>query len=174
MIKFGQIKNLDKVKAYLAEVPRGVKKAAVLAIAEYMVGDDTHGFKKDQPYKYVSRASAYGNVAKDGAPAGYFSWKQFRFVMAAISKGDIVPGTRKYSPTQASESYAYTLTNGGYGAQITGNAEGAYWTRDNNAQPRQLARVGWRKAADVISTNIAGAIRHATAAVSAALRERKK
>lgn len=174
MIKFGQIRNVEKVKAYLAEVPRGAKKAAVIAIAEYIVGDESHGFKHDQPYKYVSRASAYGNVSKDGAPAGFFSWKQFRFVMAAIAKGDIVPGTRKYSPTEASESYAYKLTNSGYGAQITGDAPGAYWTRDDKAQPRQLAAVGWRKAMDVISTNIAGAIRHAAAAVSAALKERSK
>lgn len=158
MIKFGPIKNIDKVTAYLQSVPRGAKKEAIIGIAEYLVGDGSHGLSKDDPYKQTTREAVYGRP--------FESDRQRRKVMAMIRSGEIVIGQRKYNPTQASEGYGYKLTNGGYGATITNTEEGAHWTRAWGGWKN------WRPYMKVVEDNIRGALRHATARVNAVLRKK--
>lgn len=165
MLKIGPLRNVDELQKFLKTLPRGMTRAAIRAFAEYLIGNSYHGFRHDQPYKYVSRAKAYGKVAS-GVPAGYFSMRQYRYVMAKIASGEINPGQRRNIPTKASGGYEIKETRGGYGANIVNQEAGAYWTRSDKNQPRQLARVGWRKAADVVAANIVGGIRSAKAAIS--------
>jgi hypothetical protein len=159
-------RHLDEVQEYLRSLPRGVMKVALLAITEYIIGDDRHGLRHDEPYKYVSRAQAYGRVSD--APAGYFSWKQFRYVMAKMDSGEIDPGTRQHSPTEASKGYMAKETQRGY--TITNPKPGAITRAE--AQPRQLALVGWRKMLKVAQDNMAGALRHANTAVNKLLKKK--
>ena len=159
------VRNVKAIQEYLRTVTRGAMRVALFGISEYIIGNDQRGLRHDDPYRYVSRAKAYGNVSKDGAPAGYFSWKQFRYVMAGISKGEIVPGTRKNSPTNSSQAWEYSLSNNGYTAKITNDAGNTYWIRDDEGQARQPAAVGWRKVSKVVEDNMAGAFRHASALV---------
>jgi hypothetical protein len=56
--------------------------------------------------------------------------------------------------------------------QIVNPERGAYYTRDDEGQARLNALAGWRKTMTVVSTNIAGAMRHANAAVSQWLKQR--
>jgi hypothetical protein len=147
-------RNLDTVQAYLKALPRGVMKVALFAVTEYIIGDESHGLRHDEPYKYVSRAKAYGET--------FVSDRQRRLVMAKIGSGEIQPGSRQHSPTEASQGYRAAETQRGY--TITNSKEGAYWTR-SEAQPRQLALIGWRKMAKVAADNMAGALRHANATV---------
>ena len=156
MIRFSPIRNLDKVQAFLKTVPRGTMKTAIVSIAKYLIGNKRHGLAHDDPYKYVSRKSAYGQT--------FQSDKQRRYVMAKIRSGEITPGQRKKSPTDQAGGYNYVLTNSGYGATITNTEDGAYWTR--KAQPAQLRMVGWRSYSKVVTDNIKGAIRQATADVN--------
>lgn len=169
MLKVGPLRNVEKLQAFLKTVPRGMVRAAVRAFAEYVIGNSYHGFRHDQPYKYVSRAKAYGKVSSD-APAGYFSKRQFRYVMAKIASGEIKPGQRRNIPTHASGGYEVKETRGGYGASIVNQEAGAYWTRSDKRQPRQLTMVGWKRAAQVVASNAVGAIRHAKAAVARLLK----
>jgi|SRR5262245_44719057 len=179
MIKITQpIRNLKKVQDFLATVPYGATKIAIQAIAEYLIGDETHGLKHDAPYKYKSRAQAYGQTGAtfengNPVPAGYFSAEQFRFVMARIARGQITPGTPNRTGATA-DAYTYKPTNGGYGATIENKSQGGYFTQHNTGQAAQPALVGWRKTAQNINENIKGALRHADAAVNAWMKNKGK
>lgn len=157
-MKSGNIKNLDKVQAYLKQVPHGTKREAVIGIAEYLVGDSRHGFKHDDPYMQTTREKVYGQT--------FFSERQRKKVMAMIRSGEIVIGSRKYSPTQSSEGYGFKPTNNGYGAVITNDSPGAYWTRIWRGWKN------WKSSAQVIQSNIKGALRHATARINSILKKK--
>jgi hypothetical protein len=167
------VRDIEALQAYLKTVPRGTLRVALKAFTVYIIGDERHGLKHEEPYKYVSRKRAYGNVSSDGAPAGYFSWKQFRYVMAKIHKGEITPGTANRSHA-SSRGYGYKETNRGYGMNITNEERGAYYTRDDKGQARQPALVGWRKVSKVVADNLKGGMKAARAAVNQFLRSRKR
>ena len=154
-IKFG-IRKVQEVNAFLKSLPRGTIRAALEAFAIYLIGDSRRGLKHDDPYKYVTRKKAYGRT--------FVSDAQRRYVMGAIARGEIRPGQRKNSPTKASGGYGHRETRGGYGQTITNKEPGGYWTRIG--QPAQLKLVGWRAIEKVISDNLKGAIRSATAAAN--------
>lgn len=164
------VRNDKTVKKILRDVGRGMLKTAIVALTEYIIGDKRHGLKRDDPYKFVSRARAYGKVSD--APAGYFSWAQFRYV-AKITEGFTKFG-RKNNPTNSSESWGYTLTKGGYGATLTNTAPSTKWIRGEKTQARQPALVGWRKVSAVIRDNIKGAMRHVGAEVNKYLKSKSK
>lgn len=168
------VRNVKEIQDYLRTVTRGAMRIALVGITEYIIGNERHGLSHDDPYRYVPRAKVYGNVSTDGAPAGYFSWKQFRYVMAGIASGEIVPGARANSPTESSGAWDYKLSNNGYTAKITNDAASTYWIRDDAGQARQPARVGWRKVSKVVEDNMAGAFRHASALVRDWIAKNKK
>ena len=152
MFRFGPLRNYKPVAAMLKRIPHGSKKEAVIGIAEYLVGNEQHGFRKDDSYRQTTRAAVYGKQWQSDA--------QRRYVMAAIRSGEIVLGQRKNTPTDASRGYGYKLTYGGYGATITNDKEGAYWTRIWGGWKN------WKNAGEVVTNNIKGAMRHAVARVN--------
>jgi hypothetical protein len=152
------VRNLEKVQEYIKGVPRGSVKAALNALQEYFIGTDRHGLRHAPPYKYVSRARAYGQTFK--------SEKQRRWFWA--NGGPDMIGNNR---TGATENGWYGReTNGGYGVTLGNDAPGAYHTQDDAGQAAQPALVGWRKVAQNVADNMAGALRHAQAAVNAFLR----
>lgn len=157
-----RVRGLQEVEAFLKSLPRGVMKVALGAIATYLIGDERHGLRHYEPYKYVSRASAYGKVSD--APPGYFNWAQFFKVRGMIQRGEITPG-KPNRTGKAADSWGYSESRGGYGVSILNADPGAYYTRDDKGQARQPAKVGWRKTAVVIASNMAGAMRSAMAEV---------
>jgi hypothetical protein len=161
-IKF-TVRGIEELKAYFKQLPYGTLREALRAVTEYLIGNESHGLKHPDPYKYVSRAAAYG-VVKDGVPAGYFSMKQFRYVMARIADGSITPGQSKRTG-DSTDAWQYVQVSD-YQYTITNPEPGAYWTRDDYGQARQPGMVGWRKVAQVIADNLEGAMRAANAAVS--------
>lgn len=169
-IKF-TVKNLEEVKKFIMELPRGVKIAAMRAFSEYVVGNERHGLRHEAPQRFVSRAAAYGKVSDD-APAGYFSMKQFRYV-AAITKGFTqVPWTRKHeiAPAWRVEESNSDWTR----VQLVNDKDGVQYVYGNQMQARQPALVGWRKLQNVISDNMAGAMLAANRAVNKYLKEKSK
>lgn len=162
MLKIGPLRGVEKWQAYLRQLPRGTVKIGLRAIAEWLIGTPQRGLMRYQPYKYVSRKQAYGQTFK--------SDKQRRYVMAAIREGRIDPGV-PHRTGNTQRGYVMRETNGGYGMSIDNAAPGAYWTRDDQGQARLNALAGWRTAGSIIETNIAGAIRHAQAAVNAFLKQ---
>ena len=160
MFTSGPIRNFENVQAFLKDLPHGTKRAAIIALAEYLVGNESHGFSHDDPYKQTTRKAVYGKTFESDA--------QRRYVMAAIRDGRIKIGVRNPDPTKASRSYGYKLTNNGYGATITNAESGAYWTRVWRGWKN------WRETSKVIGDNINGALKHAMAAVNDVLRKRAK
>jgi hypothetical protein len=162
------IRGLEAVKAFIRSIPRGAVRVGLKAFTEYIIGNSQHGLRHEEPYKFVSRAQAYGKVSD--APAGYFSWAQFRYVAA---KTDGFTNFPSYRPAQSSSSWTAKESNGGYTMTITNPAPSAYWQRDNEGQARQLGLVGWRKVIAVVADNYQGAIRSAVAAVKRFIEENK-
>ena len=129
--------NAQKLNFLKAGLPWEAQKAATTAYAmtlwSYLL-DNT-----EPPEKYVSRASAYGPVSSDGAPDGYFSWKQFRYVAAITNGFTDIP----YKRTHALQ-YAWNWDNSGARSErLSNNDPAAPWTIGPN-QSRHEEAVGWQ------------------------------
>ncbi len=159
-----RVRNEKAVQSFLASVPRGVLKVALEAFTEYIIGNDAHGLKHNDPYKFVTRKSAYG--------FSFFTDKQRRWFFWALNTGQIDPGSGKRTGA-SSEGWKMQPLNNGYNYRIINNTAGGYYTRDDYGQARQPAKVGWRKVSQVLADNYLGGIRHAVAAVKAYLAQKK-
>lgn len=111
---------MDKVEAMLKELPYGTKRIAVLGVADYLKGDDTHGLKYYPPKTTQKYNRTF--VLKRGWVVGGDEYK---------------PVIKNFTP------YAPYVPR---------------WKKYN-----------WREWTQVITDNMAGAIRHAQALVSAYL-----
>ena len=147
------IRNVEAVQNYIRSLPRGVVKIGLAAIAEYILGDSGHGLRHDDPYKYVSRQSAYGKT--------FSSDKQRRWFWA--NGGPDMIGKPRTGDT--ARAWYKKETNSGYGYTLQNDTAAAYYTRSDYGQAAQPAMVGWRKTSKVVEDNIKGAIRHAIAEV---------
>lgn len=155
------VRGIEQISAFIKTVPHGTTRVALKAIAEWFIGTPERGLRRYSPYKYITRARAYGQT--------FVSDKQRRYVMARIREGSIDPGA-PHRTGQTQRGWYATPTNGGYGYTIKNDTPGAYYTRHNTGQARLNALAGWRKVREVIETNIKGAMRHANAAVRAFLK----
>jgi hypothetical protein len=163
------VRGVEQLHKFFAELSPALRKILIPPIAEYLIGDESHGLKHLVRYKYVSRKAAYPNISfrtKAGNTiVGYKNLAQFQAVHAGMRNGSINPGQdNRTGATQA--GWAYKLQGGGYGASIYNSTKGAYYVQGDSSQARQPAMVGHRKVSDVISTNIKGAIRAAEQAFS--------
>jgi hypothetical protein len=113
------------------------------------------------PYQYASRSAAYGYVASDGAPAGYFSWRQFRFVMALVHSAGYHPGSRN----DTTRRWQGDVRNDGYQYVLRTDSQAAYYTMSDEGQSRQAAMAGHDKVSVVIRNNISAAMREAYSAI---------
>jgi len=164
-------RQLEQLRIFLASVPRGMKGRALTTFVEYVIGNDNHGLRHYPPYKFVSRAKAYKKVSNDGAPAGYFSWEQFRFVMAGIKNGTIRPGvSNRTGATASGWAYRGDPTTR---QTIFNTVPASRYTMGNRTQARQPDRVGWRRAIEVVQSNMKGGMRAAQQAVNRWLKEKR-
>jgi hypothetical protein len=159
MIKI-DIKNLEKVQTFLRSVMLGAKNRASFALAEYLMGNESHGLKHYPAYKHVP----YSEIG------GFKSDKQRRYVMARIREGSITPGlsasNRYYGDAWhiSGEPPRYTLKN---------DVKYAGYLVGDNDQSLHSQKQGWRKVSQNIADNLQGAMRHARDAVNKLLKERK-
>lgn len=159
-----KVRNAAAVKAFLRSVPRGALKVALEAFTEYIVGNDSHGLRHADPYKYVTRKSAYG--------FSFFTDKQRRWFFWALNSGQIDPGSGKRTG-QSTAAWKAVPSKNGYNMTIENNTAGGYWTRHDTRQARQLGKVGWRKVSQVVADNYLGAVRAAAQAVKRYLAQKK-
>ncbi len=145
----------EQVKAYIKTIPHGVTRVGIYAIAEYILGDQTHGLKHYPPYRYITRKKAYGKT--------FSSDKQRRFVMAAIREGRIDPGV-PHRTGNTQRAWRLIKSNP-YRPKIVAKGAGPYYTADDQGQARLNAMIGWRKMAKNIADNMVGALRHANAEI---------
>ena len=154
-------RNVKKVQEYMRTVPRGALRVGLTAITEYIIGNEQHGLKHSEPYKYVSRKAAYG--------VSFFTDKQRRWFWA--NGGPDMIGNNRTG--KGANAWSYVETNRGYGTTITNPEPSAFFTRDERGQARQPAAVGWRKVSKVVADNMAGAMRSANAAIKKHLENKK-
>jgi len=161
-----KVRNLEKVKKYIASLPRGVTFVALKAISDWLVGDSQSGLRHPEPYKYVSRKSAYGFT--------FFSDKQRRWFFWALHSGKINPGQNNRTG-KSTEAWTYTPQEKGknYSFRLVNDTAGGYWTRHDKRQARQLGKVGWWTVAKVVAKNLPAAIRAGRAAVKKYLSSKK-
>ena len=153
--------TVEKVKTFIKTVvPRGAVKIVLAAIVEYLLGNEQHGLRHYEPYKYVSRIKAYGK--------SFFTEKQRRWFWA--NGGPDMIGNNRTNET--ANAWQFKETNSGYGMTIWNPSRGARWIW-HDKQARQPAMVGHRTAREKIKTNLAGALRHAKAKVGAFIRSKK-
>lgn len=148
-----KLRGIDEVIQYLKTVPYGAMKVGLRAVTEYIVGNAAHGLRHQEPYKYVTRKSAYGMT--------FFTEKQRRWFWANGGP-DMIGNNRTGNSAKA---WTFKELNNGYFMRIENPTAAAYYQRDNSGQARQLGKVGWRKIMQVVTDNMAGAIRHANAEI---------
>lgn len=158
-----KIRNVEKVQNYLKTLPRGVMRVALKAMSEWFIGDSQSGLKHPEPYKYVSRKSAYG--------VSFFTEKQRRWFWA--NGGPDMIGNNRTGKSADAWTYKPTETNKGYQFKLTNPTPGAYFTQDDYGQARQPAKVGWKKVTAVVNNNMARAIKAANYAVNEYLKSKK-
>lgn len=156
-------RGIEQLQAFLKGLPRGVVRIALKAIAEWMIGTQQRGLKHYQAYKYVPYKKAYG---------GFKSDKSRRYVMAAIREGRIDPGAPHRTGT-TQRAWVMKESNNGYKVSIQNPKPGAYFTRHDEGQARLNTLAGWLKTSVVIANNMAGALRHAQAAITSYLKKGK-
>jgi hypothetical protein len=145
------ISKLERVKAWF-------RRDFGSAIAEYLVGDMSHGLKHYVPYKYVS-------IAQSG---GWKSEKQRRYVMAMIAEGKIDPGV-PHRTGNMQRGWKYAEQGAGRWI-ITNAAPYTKWVVGVGSQTQMHAKQGWRDVAEVVRNNIKGALVHARAKLREFLR----
>jgi len=151
--------TLEQFGRLIADLPDKVRPGAERHVAEYL----REAFQTDEPaYNYKSRARAYGlqpggdwSYTRNGKTytmqpvPGYFSARQFRFVMRGIAKGTITPGVSQRNG-ETGESWKV----GGRGPVVIRNtAKHAGWLFSDRYQARQPGLVGWKKLAKLYDDN---------------------
>ena len=168
-----QIKGIPEIKAFLQKVALGFKNTATYAVAEYLIGDESHGLKHAPYYKHINRYAGFPEasyISSTGKTVyGWHSEKQHKYVMAAIARGDIVPGQDNRTGNLqdnwqiGGEAPRYVLENKtSYAGYVQGNQ-----------QTRMHSLIGWRRFGQVIKDNWNGAMRHANQAIARLLKESK-
>jgi hypothetical protein len=159
-IKFTS-RGIPELLAYLDRIQRGLKGKTSGWVAEYLVGDMSHGLKHYVPYKYVTVEQA----------GGWKSDKQRRYVMAMIREGKIDPG----APHRTGElQRGWEYADKGTRWTITNETPYAGYVMGDNDQANMQRLIGWRVVSEVIQSNLKGAFRFATAKLKEWLREQKK
>jgi glutaredoxin len=147
-MSFISLKVKDLATPFLQRVGRGAKGVVARAVAEYIIGDSSHGLKHDESYRSVSRKGAYGVT--------FFSDKQRRGYFAKLKSGEIqVPYLRT-----GKQADSWHMEGASTNVRIVSNDETVGFTRGQTALH---AKMGRRTVPQVVADNIKGAIRHAQA-----------
>lgn len=154
MLKSSPIRGAEKLQAYLKKLPRGTIKTALDAISDYILGNDSHGLRHYEPYKYVTRKAAYGQT--------FQSDKQRRWFYA--NGGPDMIGDNRTGETAG--AWTVVETNNGYGRTFSNPKPSAVWLYSDDGQANQLRMVGHRTLTSKIMSNLNGALRSAGAAIT--------
>lgn len=138
--------GVEEIKAFIKRiVPRGMKKVVMFEIATHLIGNDSHGLRHEPSYKYVTRKSAYGFT--------FFTDRQRRWFWA--NGGPDMIGNNRTGAIK--NGWDFTDQGNWDRVSIFNQAPGVEHVM-GDMQARQPAKVGWRKARDVIESNIKSAI----------------
>jgi hypothetical protein len=153
--------GIPELRAWLKALPNNIKEIAARAVAEYLVGDESHGLKHYPNYAHVPWSQV----------GGFVSDKQRRYVMARIREGSIEPGVSS-SNGYFRDAWQYKAQGSRY--VITNDVGYAKYLVGPGSQSRRAIAQGWRTTVQNISDNMLGAMRHARAEIGRWIREHKR
>lgn len=171
-----KIKNIDKVKTYFLYLPKKLSDLVTKTIAEHLLGEGAGdssgtGLRGYDPYKFASRKKAYGKVSSDGAPEGYFSWKQFRYVAWKTQGFTTNMGSASNRTGESGKAWTINKTPNGYVLQ--NDSAGMIFARHDKLQARQLKQAGWRNVSRVLEVRMRQVFDLAVTAVKNYLQAKK-
>jgi hypothetical protein len=160
------VSGVDEIAAKIKKLPGVVQDYVVDDLSKYYI----NVFKTSQPpQKFVTRAQAYPNAVirspRGKRIVGFFSWAQFKFVMALWSQGK-VPHRR----TQAMRN-AWRQVGEGERSFIVNDAPGAQFVMGDETQSRHEKLVGWQTVGVMISSHMPQAMKKVDAAIVKAFRK---
>jgi hypothetical protein len=144
-----KLEGFEKIQARMKELPKEVGNAGLAAASSYFVGVLVN--KEVPPYKYIPRSQV-----------PWVSEKQRRYVMAAISRGEIdIPYQRAGKSSVFGERADVQITgiqgdwNINVAAQsraitITNNKPYAKWLYGSD-QARRAGLIGWKKMTRILA-----------------------
>lgn len=151
-------RDVESLAQLFSEIPRGGKRRVMQAIGEWLIANQGVGLRYYPPYRYESRAKAYGfppggEWYSMKPVAGYFSERQFRYVMAKIRSGEITPGISQRTG-RLSEGWKLVVENYDYNRMsLSNDVPYAHWVLSDEMQARQIANVGWWTESQMIAYN---------------------
>lgn len=155
-----KVTGIEKIKQYIESLPRGIKRSAITAAADYLIGNDSHGLRK-----YPERVEHGKNN-----PYKWESEKQRRAYFASNGFGYGIPYKRRGNLKQ---HWLYDTTDQNWDrVKIQNNSGYAPFVQGDRMQKGHIADK-WRHYADIIKTNTAGAIQQAKRAVDIFLKSKK-
>ena len=158
-----EVTGVKELQSMLNKFPTEIQDAVVPDLSEYVVNT----LRAYPTQRYVSRAAAYGQVSTDGAPPGYFSMKQFRYVMMMIHKGGIsIP----YKRTQ-NLAKNWKVIGNDRNAIVANEAPYAQYVQGDDTQSRHEAGVGWQTMSATIKAHNNTLMKRATRAANRAAKK---
>jgi hypothetical protein len=157
-------KSPEGLRQFLGKLPLEIRAGATREAAEYLLGDDSRGLRHYANYKYVSRKSA--GLKTSAAQIRFFFATG---ILKRFSGGAI--GLIKYVRENTIKQ-GWVIFGTGTNVRLSNKARGAKWVVGPQ-QARQPAKVGHRKASDVVATNVKGAIRAVKQFINRAIKKGK-
>lgn len=143
------ISGLEPVQKALTALPDAAQDAAIDAASKYLID----ALQTEQPSpNYVTRKAAYGQT--------FFSTRQRKWFFAALEEGEIAVPYRRTQKLRR----GWKQIDQGRTSIIANETEGAGWVVGEN-QSRHEARVGWKKASQVVQERLPRMIEKAQAAI---------
>jgi hypothetical protein len=158
MIVKTRVRGIEAVQSFLRALPAGTVKVGLNAFGKYVLGDERHGLKHYEKYKYISPFRSYSSDPRKAA-------KQRGWIFAHLDEIGRDNRTR-----ETAEAWRFRETNNGYGGTFENDAPGAKWLWKDGGQSRQNQAVGHRTVSEKIASNYLGGIQAAIAAVKAYLK----
>ena len=153
------VRGIESLQAFLKTIPRGTIKSAIAAASEYLIGNERHGLS------YYPARVQHG----EGNPYQWQSEKQRRAYFATDGFGAGIPYRRT---GDLGRGWEMIPKQDGYQMQIVNRVPYADFVQGVIQQRGHYADK-WRKARDIVSTNMKGALQAAQRAVDKWIREHK-
>ena len=148
------ISGIKEVQAVLAKVPPIVQDAVVDGVSVYLkrvfqkYPPENHSIRRKQAYPeaYAIHTNKDGSITRI---QGYFSWRQYKKVMALLRDGQ-VPYTRR----KPGMSNKWQIIGKGRQSILANETQAAVYTMGDGTQARFSKLVGWRTISDIVEERI--------------------
>lgn len=156
------VRGIKQLQNYLKTVPKEAGQIALKAAATYIIGNDQRGLKHEPP----RRTHGPGN------PYKWQTERQRRAFFATKGFGRGIPSKRRRKPNRMVDGWKVVPKMDYWQVQLVNKKKEADFIQGVIQQRGHWAD-GWRKARDIVRTNVQGAIKAAQVAVDKFVKSKK-